>query len=162
MNIRHPRQDEGGQVYQLIRKAPPLDLNSEYLYHLLCIHHRLTCALAEEEGQIIGFVSSYLKPEEPDCVFIWQVAVAEAHRGKGVAGKLLDWLTSAAPLTEVRHLETTIGPTNLSSAALFQKLAQRHGAQVRKSSFIGTHQFSEPGHEEETLYHISPIQRTLA
>ncbi|MDX2469147.1 MAG: diaminobutyrate acetyltransferase, partial [SAR324 cluster bacterium] len=61
MQILHPQKDNGSSVFRLISQCPPLDLNSEYYYHLFCCDFGQTSVLIKENGETIGFLSAYLK-----------------------------------------------------------------------------------------------------
>ena len=59
---------------------------------MLCEFYPETCAVVEEDQQIIGFVSAFRSPSSRDTIFVWQVAVHESYRGKGLGRKLLQEL----------------------------------------------------------------------
>ncbi len=83
VHYRPPRLSDGPAVHTLARRCEPLDLNSPYSYLLLCTDFAATCVVAERDGDLVGFVSGYLKPADPRGLFIWQVAVSPAARGLG-------------------------------------------------------------------------------
>ncbi|MDT8447364.1 MAG: diaminobutyrate acetyltransferase [bacterium] len=157
--FRNPRLSDGLAVYQLIQASPPLDLNSAYAYHLICHDFAQSSLIAEREGTLVGFISGYRRPQAPQTLFIWQVAVAPSQRGQGLASQMLDQLIDQPQHQDLRALETTIGPSNNASNQLFTSLAMRRGAQVSKSQFLGLEDFGTDSHEEEILYHISPIHQ---
>ena len=124
--IRKPTTDDGWGIYELVKACPPLDVNSGYAYLLLATQFRDTCAVAtDEEGEIVGFVSGYVKRNAPDTYFLWQVAVGEKARGTGLARRLVEAVLMRPGMGDVRHLETTITPDNEASWGLFKRLADR-------------------------------------
>lgn len=158
-HFRSPQLNDGLAVHELIAASPPLDCNTSYAYYLICHDFSETSVVAEEDGKIVGFVSGYRKPKSPEVLFIWQVVVDAGQRGQGLASKMLDWLLAQPQTQDARALQTTIGPSNAASNRLFASLAERRGAGIEKSVFLGEEQFGASGHEEEVLYHISPLHQ---
>jgi len=156
--LREPCPDEGQGLNDLIRHAPPLDLNSAYCYFLLARHFRATCVVAECGGGLAGCVTAYLRPDEPGTLFVWQVAVREDHRGRGLAGRMLDALLARPACREVRHLETTVGPANHASRRCFERLAEARRCSVRQLPFLEPNHFGpDSQHEAEVLLRIGPF-----
>jgi L-2,4-diaminobutyric acid acetyltransferase len=89
---------------------------------------------------------------------VWQVAVDDAYRGRGLAARLLDGLTArVAAERGLSVLETTISPGNTASERLFLSYAQRHGAAVEREVLFETDQFPDGPHDPEVLYRIGPF-----
>jgi len=84
ITLRMPNGTDGSDVWALVRECQPLDENSMYCYLIQCDHFAETCVLAEMNGQPVGWISGYLRPDAPDTLFVWQVAVSAAARGKGL------------------------------------------------------------------------------
>ncbi|WP_458525729.1 diaminobutyrate acetyltransferase [Onishia taeanensis] len=156
--IRKPNPDDGWGIYELVKACPPLDVNSAYAYLLLATQFRDTCAVAtNEEGEIVGFVSGYVKSNAPDTYFLWQVAVGEKARGTGLARRLVEAVMSRPELIDVRHLETTITPDNAASWGLFTRLADRWQAPLNSREYFSTDQLGGE-HDPENLVRIGPFQ----
>lgn len=148
--FRAPTSDDGAAVWRLVRDSGALDENSLYCNLLQCDHFADTCLLAEAageaDGDILGWVSGYIPPKEPDTLFIWQVGVAEAARGQGLAGRLLTGLIDRPACRDVTRLKTTITRDNAASWALFRRFAARMDAPLgavahftRADHFDGRH-----------------------
>ncbi len=157
IHLRPPRLEDGKAVHELIRDNPPLDLNSVYSYFLLCSHFAGTCAVAEVDGRVTGFLSAYREPESPDRLFVWQVVVDPSMRGHGLAGRLLQAVLERDALGDVRFLEATVNPSNTASARFLEKTAERLGADLEKSVFLSREDFGGEEHEEEILFRIGPL-----
>jgi L-2,4-diaminobutyric acid acetyltransferase len=155
-HLREPRITDGAAIHRLVRACPPLDLNSPYAYLLLCAHHAATCVVAEQGAGPVGFVSAYRPPARPDTVFIWQVAVAPAARGQGLALHMLEHLLARPALAGWRWLETTVTPSNAASRRVFEILATRLNAQCAERTFFSKEDFQDPHHEPEMLIRIGP------
>ena len=127
--LRHPQATDGYQVNRLIDRCKPLDTNSAYCNLLQCSHFADTCLLAENQadGSLLGFISAYRKPAEPNTLFVWQVAIDKRARGEGLARTLLTQLLASDACAGISHLETTITADNAASWGLFESFASRQG-----------------------------------
>ncbi|MEU9307731.1 MULTISPECIES: diaminobutyrate acetyltransferase [Streptomyces] len=159
LRIDSPSVEDGAALWRLAKESGTLDLNSSYSYLLWCRDFAATSAVARAEGgEPVGFVTGYVRPEDPQTLLVWQVAVDAAHRGRGLAAALLDGLTARVaaerPLTAV---ETTITPGNTASERLFTSFADRHGATVTREVLFGAGLFPDGPHDPEVLYRIGPL-----
>lgn len=155
--LRPPEPGDGAALNALIQACPPLDLNSCYAYLLHGLHFADTCALAECGGPPQAYVSAYLPPGRPDTLFVWQVAVAPAVRGQGLARALLDYLLARPACRKVRWLETTVTPGNQASARLFRGLARDRGCVCRITELFPADLFGAAGHDAERLFRLGPF-----
>lgn len=160
--IRRPRPEDGSAVWQLIAGTASLDDNSMYCNLLQCSHFAATCALAEADGQVIGWVSGYIPPETPDTYFVWQVCVAEAARGRGLARQLVDAVLARPACAPVCKLQSTITDDNAASWALFDSIARsRESGLARQPHFDSDAHFGGR-HATEHLVTIGPFARSAA
>ncbi|GAA0951473.1 diaminobutyrate acetyltransferase [Actinocorallia libanotica] len=154
--LDHPHPGDGGALWRLARDSRTLDVNSPYSYLLWCRDHGATSVVARDgDGGACGFVTGYLRPSAPDTLFVWQVAVADDHRGRGLAGRMLAWLADGKP--QGRFLEATVTPGNTASTRLFEAFARERGAVLRRSELFAAEDFPVPGHEPEVLFRIGPF-----
>ncbi|MEU9297351.1 MULTISPECIES: diaminobutyrate acetyltransferase [Streptomyces] len=151
--------DDGAELWRIARGSGELDLNSPYSYLLWCRDFADTTAVARDaSGRPVGFVTGYLRPDAPETLFVWQVAVEGSHRGSGVAGTLLDALTARVAAEHgVSRVEATVTPGNLASDRLFRSYARRHGADLTQEVLFPSAAFPAAGHESEVLYRIGPL-----
>ncbi|QKS46572.1 diaminobutyrate acetyltransferase [Paenibacillus cellulosilyticus] len=152
--IRKPSAEDGAKVWELVKHAEVLDVNSAYSYIMLCDLFRGTCAVAEQNGKIVGFVSSFHPSERENTLFIWQIAVAKSHRGQGIGISLLKELLERDENSEVRTIETTISPSNTPSKSLFGRLAKELGSTIEQYNGYSSNLFPEGAHEEEKWIRI--------
>lgn len=159
MRIRTCRPTDGKKVAEIVRATGVLDVNSTYAYVLLCDRFGDTCVIAEEnDGTPLGFVTGFRLPNDPETIFVWQVGVNSAARGRGVAGAMLAALVDLPETKDVVAMETTVSPSNEASLALFRSFAKTQGAEMTQAEgydqgLIGG------GHEQEDLYRIAPLRR---
>ncbi|MGW2047559.1 diaminobutyrate acetyltransferase [Streptomyces sp. NPDC001858] len=160
--IDRPTIADGAALWRIAKESGTLDLNSSYSYLLWCRDFAATTAVARTEaGEPVGFVTGYVRPEDPRTLLIWQVAVAAAHRGRGLAAALLDGLTArlVADRPLVTVVETTITPGNTASERLFASYAARHDAPVSREVLFGEELFPDGPHDPEVMYRIGPLSR---
>lgn len=153
--IRVPTQSDGAAVHALMKANPPLEVNSEYCYLLMCSHFAQTCTVAEQDGRLIGFQTGYRRPDAPNTLFVWQIAVGSEGRGKGVGKRMVEHLLGRFPAVE--YLEQTVTKSNNASRALFSSVARSYRAELRESLMFGEERFSDGSHEAEYLLRIGPL-----
>ena len=159
LTLDAPRLEDGAALWRIARDSRTLDLNSSYSYLLWCRDFAGTSVVARNaEGEPVGFITGYVRPPRPRTLLIWQVAVDEAARGRGLAAAMLDGLTArVAREAGIDGIETTVTPDNTPSNRLFTSYAERHGAHMEKEVLFDAGVFPESGHEPEVLYRIGPI-----
>lgn len=156
--LRQPTIEDGAEMWRVARDSIRLDLNTPYAYILWARDFHATSLVLEVDGEVGGFVTGYRRPEEPTTLMIWQVAVDEEFRGRGLAGELLDEVVAR---TGVYSLETTITADNGASQRLFASFAERHDAQHSVTDLF-TEQHFPPGKDwdAELLHRITPLRTT--
>ncbi|KHT50386.1 diaminobutyrate acetyltransferase [Vibrio sinaloensis] len=161
-SFEEPTAEDGDEIFNLIAQCPPLDTNSSYCNFLQSTHFSQTCLLARCDGEVSGFVSGYLKPDDPTTLFIWQVAVSPNHRGRGLAYQMLKSLFARKALRNIAAIETTITQENGASWALFKKIDKENGQQGSVSTFLDQTTHFKGKHDTEYLYRIplKPTQTT--
>ena len=87
---------------------------------------------------------------------MWQVAVAQAMRGRGIGRRMLEELLGRPAVAGCRYLETTVSPSNEPSMKMFQRLARSLGAPVAQEPMFQEGDFGGELHESETLVRIGP------
>jgi L-2,4-diaminobutyric acid acetyltransferase len=157
LDLRAPTVADGPVLWRIAAEAAGLDLNSPYAYLLWCRDFAGTSVIAAVDGSPAGFIKGYRRPEAPGTVVVWQIAVDAAHRGGGVAGRMLDHLVRRLQPAGVTHLEATVTPDNVSSRRLFAAFARRWEASLHSRELFGTNLFPD-GHEAEQLFRIGPLR----
>ncbi|MEU9559533.1 diaminobutyrate acetyltransferase [Streptomyces fumanus] len=159
LRIDRPRVTDGAALWRIARDSKVLDLNSSYSYLLWCRDFAATSAVARAgNGEAVGFVTGYVRPDRPDTLLVWQVAVDAAYRGRGLAAALLDGLVARLVAERaLTTLETTISPDNSASQRLFASFAERHGAGLEREVLFDAGLFPDGPHEPEVLHRIGPL-----
>ncbi|MGB8623930.1 MAG: diaminobutyrate acetyltransferase [Paracoccaceae bacterium] len=158
LTFRAPTSADGSDVWNLIRESGPLDENSMYCNTLQCDHFGETCVIAELNGKIVGWVSAFIMPSDPESLFIWQVAVDSDARGMGVAGKMLDHLLKRDACAGVTRLQTTITADNDASWALFNSFAEKMDAPLERDPHYKRDTHFEGRHATEYMVTIGDFE----
>lgn len=144
--LRKPDAEDGAAIWKLVQACKPLDENSMYCNLVQCDHFRDTCVVAEFGGKIVGWVSGYILPHDPETLFVWQVAVHSDARGLGLGTSMLASLMERDVCKGVNRLQTTITADNEASWSLFRRFARRRGGALssqahftRDTHFRGLH-----------------------
>jgi len=100
----------------LLLADPSRELVEEYV-------QRGQCYLAEEDGEVIGVY--VLLPTRPQTVEIVNVAVAEAHQGRGIGKQLVKHAIQTAKAQGYKTVEIGTGNSSIGQLALYQKCGFR-------------------------------------
>lgn len=155
--LRQPSAEDGASLFDLVGRCPPLDPNSLYCNLLQCSHMADTCVAAFNGTSLVGFVSAYRIPANPETLFVWQVAIDECARGAGLASKMLSHLLARNACQGVRFIETTITPDNKASWALFERLASHLKTSLERSVLFDKETHFAGRHDSEMLARIGPF-----
>jgi len=158
LRIEPPLGEDGAAVHDLIAACPPLDGNSLYANLLQCTHFAGTCALARQDGRVVGWVSGYIPPDEPGVYFLWQVAVHADARGQRLPKRLIADILSRDACRDVRYIKTTITPDNEASWGLFRSVAKWLGAELADEVFFDRVRHFDNRHATERLVTIGPFE----
>lgn len=155
ITMRTPRKADAAELWQLVDDNAVLDSNSPYCYMLLASHFRDSCLVAERDGQVLGMVTGYRRPDRPDVAFLWQIGLRKAARGQGLGLDLARAFVAQDAFAGVNYLDTTVTPSNAASDGLFRALARELNAPLdRRVQFPAELFPDDEEHEPEVLYRI--------
>ncbi len=157
--LRKPESQDGARVHKLIAECKPLDENSVYCNLLQCTHFADTSVAAEMDGDLVGFISGYIPPKQQNTLFVWQVAVHEKARGKGLAKRMLDNLIHRDDAENVQFIETTITPDNEASWGMFRSFAYERRMPTEEFILFDSRIHFAGEHNDEHLLRIGPFNR---
>src|SRR5699024_9410485 len=118
-----------------------------------------TSVVVEQNGKIVGFISGFTNPKQTNTLFVWQVAVHESQRGKGLATKMLHYILDQDACKTINYVEATISPSNIPSQQLLQGLARYLNTDIKVSDCFMASDFPETGHEYEDSHLIGPFNQ---
>jgi L-amino acid N-acyltransferase YncA len=111
----------------LAETSPYITAQSGYVYWMLERYLHPFFYVAEEEGRLAGFACG-LPSRTRECLFIWQIQIAEARQRRGVGLELAMELARAAQNDGLRALEFSVSRKNRPSLGLAEALARRLGS----------------------------------
>lgn len=155
--MRFPFQEDGRGIWELVKSTRVLDLNSAYSYLLLSKYFSDTCVVAEVEGKIVGFVSAFHPPKQPEVIFVWQVAVDEAFRRRRLGMNMLKHLLTREVCSTSRYLEITVNLSNKAAYKLYHQLAHELKTSCVENECFPSRLFPGGQHEEEIMLRIGPL-----
>lgn len=153
-SLRCPTAEDGSAIWELVRSCKPLDENSMYCNVIQCDHFAETCVVAELKGEVVGWVSAYVMPNDPQTLFVWQVAVSENARGLGLGGLMLQAIINRDVCKDVTRMQTTITGDNEASWALFRKFGRTLGTGLDVQPFYTQALHFQERHKTENLVTI--------
>lgn len=156
IELRHPLNTDGNALQGLLSTTPVLDGNSVQCTLLQCSHFAKTSVAAFLDGNLVGFVSAYYPPSEPQTLFVWQVVVAQEVRDLGLGKKMLHWLVEQPTCEQAIELVTAIGVSNNVSWSMFDSFARDIGALPIKT-FVTAIKSTSVQQPDEYLLRISPL-----
>jgi len=157
LRVRRPAAEDARDIWNLVRQSDALDENSPYAYLLLCSDFADCSLVAERGDEIAGFIVGYRPPRKPQTLFVWQIGVAPAERGRGVGTHMLAALVERGLSEGARYLEATVTPSNGASRALFVSFARKLAARCHEGVAFSSDLFPSCSHEEEIRIRIGPI-----
>ncbi len=113
--------------------------------------------MAERDGAVVGWVSGYRPPSDPQSFFVWQVAVAPAARGARLARRMIETLLDRPAARGVTHLITTVTAANRPSWALFEGLARTWDVPLAKSALFERETHFAGANDTEWQARIGPL-----
>lgn len=145
-------------MFRLVEQCAPLDPNSMYCNLLQCKHFSDTSVAAVMGDELVSFTSGYLLPGRNDTLFLWQIAVGEKARGKGLATRMVMDILGRPHCRDIRYIETTITESNRASWALFRKIAGLlDSAKLNTSVMFDRKTHFADQHDSEILVRIGPF-----
>lgn len=163
--LRRPRQDDALAMRRLVIETDVLDVNSTYTYLLMATDFADTTIVADRDGDLCGLITGYHPPSRPEVLFVWQVAVAQAAQGTGLASVMLDGLVERVRNDRHGHpvtVEATVAPDNAASRAFFAAFARRQGVPLlEEPRFTAAELDVDQNHPDEPLLRIGPITTSM-
>ena len=152
-----PRDIDGVAIHNLVRRSPFLDDNSLYCYLMVCSHFAETSVVARINSELVGVITAYIPPQQPDTLFVWQVAVAKTAQRRGLARAMLEHIVQRNTLQHIKWLETTVTLDNQASRGLFESLAKRMHCDLQEAIMFNRKGHFNNLHDSEYRLRIGPI-----
>jgi GNAT superfamily N-acetyltransferase len=89
-----------------------LVIEREPVYHILTLHFRNTCFIAEDRGEMIGYLLGFRSQSRPEEAYIHLIQVAPRLRGNGIGRRMFNRFQSAAIAMGCKKIVTLSRPEN--------------------------------------------------
>ncbi|MCF8233489.1 MAG: GNAT family N-acetyltransferase [Bacteroidales bacterium] len=114
------------EVQEFVGQQDGLVQHPVHFYNIMIRYFRNTFFIMRDENRIIGFVWGFVSQAEPDVLFLWQIGVAESHRGSGISHQMMEVFIEAARENNCRKVHATVETENIASCKLFEKMRFRN------------------------------------
>jgi L-2,4-diaminobutyric acid acetyltransferase len=148
-NIRRAKRGDLEGIYALVKETRVLDVHTPYTYWVMNEGYEKLMLVADNGGEIIGYVGGLSAFREPNATFIWQIGVLPSWQRRGIGMALLDKFVESSIKIGATKIYTTISDQNEASLLLFASFTQK----ISKSlNIIGIAAGLESVMEAETMY----------
>lgn len=154
--FRAPTPQDGHAVWKLVENTPGLDSNSPYHYVLWFRDFADGSLVATVDDELVGFLTGYRRPDEPETYFVWQTAVNSRHGIPFLGVKLFQAAADHQVANGARYVEATVSADNKAIIMVLKQYAKKHSALVETRVLFSSNLFSD-SHHDEVLYRIGPL-----
>lgn len=154
--FRTPVPEDGPAVWKLVESTPGLDSNSVYYYTLWFRDFTDGSLVATVDDELVGFLTGYRRPDEPETYFVWQTAVNPRHGIPFLGVKLFQAAADRQVASGARYVEATVSAENKAILMVLKQFAKKRSAHVETSVLFPGSLFPD-SHHDEVLYRIGPL-----
>lgn len=155
MRLRNISANDVGLIRSLVANCPPLGLHTAFTYWVVGhFFGRLSYVAEEDDGSLVALSTAIRSVDQSEVAYLWQIGVAEKHRGKRLASELIVRSAHAARDIGCRELQVSINPENLPSRKACEHAAARLNTTL---DTVGALSFMDPiggKSENETLFRM--------
>ncbi|MCX5414976.1 diaminobutyrate acetyltransferase [Streptomyces sp. NBC_00059] len=153
---RTPHIDDAYTLWQMVDQTDALDNNSPYYYALWCRDFAETSLVATVGDEVVGFLTGYFRPDEPDTYLVWQEAAKPRHGIPMLGVQIFERAADRAVEQGARFIEATVSADNKAIIMVLKKVAKRYSAEVNTHVLFPSDLFPSE-HHDEVLYRIGPL-----
>jgi ribosomal protein S18 acetylase RimI-like enzyme len=130
VEIRHAEPTDHARVAEVIDDWWGGRRVRDMLPRLFFTHFRDSSFVAEENGELVGFLCGFLSQTYPDQAYVHFVGVAPEHRKSGLASDLYERLFTAAREANRATVHCVTSPGNTGSIAFHRRIGFEIEAEV--------------------------------
>jgi ribosomal protein S18 acetylase RimI-like enzyme len=130
VEIRHAEPADHARVAEVIDDWWGGRRVRDMLPRLFFTHFRGSSFVAEEEGELVGFLCGFLSQTYPDQAYVHFVGVAPEHRKSGLASDLYERFFTAAREANRATVRCVTSPGNTASIAFHRRIGFEIEAEV--------------------------------
>ena len=132
ITIRNIELSDLKHIRKLIKICHPLGFHTLYTYWVLAYHFQDLTFVAEENNNLVGYISGIESKQFKNTWFIWQIGVIPLFRGSGLSQNLLNHFFKKAKKNRIRYVQVTIDPNNTPSLKCFKKFVENSKFKMSK------------------------------
>ena len=158
--LREPKLEDGIAMYTLAMNSEKVDPLSQYGYLLFTQHFKETTAVAEKDGQVVGYLFGYIMPKKQDTLFLWQMEIHQSCQKLGLSLALAREIIERPFCDKIQYICGTVEEGNVPSRAFLKGLGRSYGCELQEKPFFLDEHFAFP-HDDEPMIYMGPIQRGM-
>jgi len=112
MLVRNAFPGDFLEVAKKSKEWADLVIERESIYHIMTEHFRDTCFIAEDRGEMIGYLLGFRSQSRPDEALIHLIHVAPHLRGNGIGSRLFNQFQYAAKRMGCKRIMAITKPEN--------------------------------------------------
>ncbi len=104
-----------GDFLEVARKSKEwadIVIERESIYHILTEHFRSTCFIAEDRGEMLGYLLGYRSQSRPEQALVHLVQVAPRLRGNGIGRRMFNQFQATVKAMGCTRIATHSRPEN--------------------------------------------------
>ena len=117
ISVRRAEPSDHGPIVRLVDEWWGGRPMASMLPRLFFVHFRPTSFVAEEDGQLVGFLVGFRSQTRPEQAYVHFVGVAPRACGRGVGRLLYDRFAEAVRAYGCTEIHAVTAPTNAGSVA---------------------------------------------
>jgi L-2,4-diaminobutyric acid acetyltransferase len=156
VHFQSPNLSHAKDIISLVSSTPRLDQNSEYAYALWCSHFAEHSVVALRDESVIGFLTGFRSPRQPDTYFLWQTATKPRHGVAGLGVDMIDYAVHREIDNGATKIEASVDNENKPIRVLMKSLAKRLNGFVEEELLFPGSLLSDEAedHHDEMLMRI--------
>ncbi len=112
MLVRNAFPGDFTEVANKSKEWADLVIERESIYHIMTEHFRSTCFIAEDRGQMIGYLLGFQSQSRPEEALVHLVQVAPRLRGNGVGRRMFNQFQATVKQMGCTRITTHSRPEN--------------------------------------------------
>lgn len=122
MLVRNAFPADFMKVAEKSKEWADIVIERESIYHIFTEHFRSTCFIAEDRGEMIGYMLGFRSQSSPDIALIHLVQVAPRLRGNGIGRRMFKQFQASAIQMGCKKIMTHTRPENNSCNRYFKAM----------------------------------------
>lgn len=150
-SIRNIEEKDAPLLRYLAKRCQPLDVHTHYTYWVVSNYFGSGGFILEADNAPAGYIMTV---DTPSAVFVWQIGLLEAHRGKGLSQQLIAAAASYAK-SVAKNMEVTISADNKASYSAFSQFCKKNQIRFERIGNVDIPDMDDPSFcEAEIAYRL--------